>query len=140
MILVTGASGNVGSMVLATVRESGRPVTAMYRSESETRPAPFGVRTVIADFADKDSLRQAFDNIESLFLVCSPVPQLVEFESSAIEVAKEALLPIQAPAPIRTVRCSPRWASKVSSTSEPGLSSATDRVSFSCRTTVLGST
>ena len=90
MILVTGASGNVGGMVLATVRESGRPVTAMYRSESDTRPAPFGVRTVIADFADKDSLRQAFNNIESLFLVCSPAPQLVEFESSAIEVAKEA--------------------------------------------------
>lgn len=89
MILVTGASGNVGGMVLQKVLESGVPVAAMYRSQADARNAPPRARVVVADFADKDSLRRAFEGIDSLFLVCSPIPQLVEFESNAISVAKE---------------------------------------------------
>lgn len=89
MILITGASGNVGGMVLKRVLESGHPVSAMYRSPSDARTAPTGVRTVIADFGDRDSLRRGFVGIDALFLVCSPIPQLVEFESNAIVVANE---------------------------------------------------
>lgn len=89
MILVTGASGNVGGMVLKKVLESGAPVTAMYRSQADASSAAPKVRVAIADFADKDSLRRAFAGIDALFLVCSPIPQLVEFESNAIAVAKE---------------------------------------------------
>ena len=89
MILVTGASGNVGGMVLQKVLESGLPVSAMYRSQADARSAPARARAVIADFSDKDSLRRAFAGIDSLFLVCSPIPQLVEFESNAIGIAKE---------------------------------------------------
>lgn len=89
MILITGASGNVGGTVLKRVLDFDVPVSGMYRGEADARTAPANVRTVIADFADKDSLRHAFENVESLFLVCSPIPQLVEFESNAIEVARE---------------------------------------------------
>lgn len=89
MILVTGASGTVGGMVLRKVVESGASVAAMYQSESEARDVSPKTRAVIADFADEDSLRYAFKDVQSLFLVCSPIPQLVEFESNAIEVAKE---------------------------------------------------
>ena len=41
MILVTGASGNVGSQVLKQVVKAGKPVKALYRSEKDTvsRPA-----------------------------------------------------------------------------------------------------
>lgn len=90
MILVTGASGNVGGAVLGRVRQSGSPVTAMFRSEADARSASPAMRTVIADFADKESLSRGFAGIDSLFLVCSPIPQLVELESNAIAVAKEA--------------------------------------------------
>ena len=89
MILVTGASGNVGGMVLKKVLESGLPATAMYRAQADARNAPAKARVVIADFADKDSLRNAFTGIDAMFLVCSPIPQLVEFESNAIAVAKD---------------------------------------------------
>src|SRR5579872_2015884 len=89
MILITGASGNVGGAVLKKVLESGCRVSAMYRSEADARSAPAGVSAVLADFADKDSLRRAFENVDSLFLVCSPIPQLVEFEGNAIEITRE---------------------------------------------------
>lgn len=90
MILVTGASGNVGGMVLQKVLQSGAPVSAMYRSETDAKSAPQRARAVIADFTDKKSLRHAFEGVDALFLVCSPIPQLVEFETNAITVAKEA--------------------------------------------------
>jgi uncharacterized protein YbjT (DUF2867 family) len=90
MILITGASGSVGGAVLKRVVESGAIVSGMYLSEADTRGVPPKVRTVIADFADKNSLRRAFMSVESLFLVCSPIPKLAELESNAIEVAGES--------------------------------------------------
>jgi len=89
MILITGASGSVGGTVLKTVVASGAVVSAMYRSDDDARGSSTLGKAVIADFADKNSLRRAFKDVESLFLVCSPIPQLVELESNAIEVAKE---------------------------------------------------
>ena len=89
MILVTGASGNMGGAVLASVLKSGALAAAMYRSESDARSAPANTRVVIADFKDRPSLRRAFENVDALFLVCAPIPELVELEGNAIEVAKE---------------------------------------------------
>jgi len=85
MILVTGASGTVGRYVLDEVRKTGKPYKAMYRSEDDARKAPAGTQTVIADFADKQSLRRALEGVEALYLVCSPIPQLVELESNVVD-------------------------------------------------------
>lgn len=90
MILVTGASGSVGSEVLAAVIKTGKPVKAAYRSAQDSRKPPAGIAAVIADFADQDGLQKALQGIETLFLVCSPIPQLVELESNAIEAAQAA--------------------------------------------------
>ena len=61
----------------------------MYRDAAEAKNAPAGVNTVIADYADKESLRNAFQEIKVVYLVCSPIPQLVELESNAIDVCVE---------------------------------------------------
>jgi uncharacterized protein YbjT (DUF2867 family) len=90
MILVTGASGNVGKFVLREALASGKPVRAMYRAEAEARKAPAGAETVLADFADKDSLKRALAGVEAVYIVCGPVPQLVELESNVIEAAGPA--------------------------------------------------
>ncbi len=90
MILVTGASGTVGRPVLEEVAKTGKPVKAMYRSAEDARNAPAGVATVIADFADKASLAKALQGIDTIYLVCSPIPQLVELESNVIEACKKA--------------------------------------------------
>jgi len=88
MILITGASGTVGKEVLAEVLKTGKPAKAMYRNTEDAKGAPQGVTTVFADFANKDSLKQAFQGIDTLYLVCSPIPQLVELESNVIDVCK----------------------------------------------------
>jgi uncharacterized protein YbjT (DUF2867 family) len=90
MILITGASGNAGRAVLDEVRRSGAAHRAMYRSENDAKKAPAGTQTVIADFADKESLRKALDAVDVVYLVCSPIPQLVEFESNVIEASRDA--------------------------------------------------
>jgi uncharacterized protein YbjT (DUF2867 family) len=89
MILITGASGTVGRTVLEAMRKSGKPFRAMYRSEEDASRAPAGVSTVIADFADKESLRRALVGVDTVFLVCSPIPQLVELESNVIDTSRE---------------------------------------------------
>jgi uncharacterized protein YbjT (DUF2867 family) len=61
----------------------------MYRSQEEAAKAPSGATTVIADFADPASLDRALEGIESVFLVCSPVPQLVELEGNVVRACQK---------------------------------------------------
>jgi uncharacterized protein YbjT (DUF2867 family)/predicted SnoaL-like aldol condensation-catalyzing enzyme len=85
MILVTGASGTVGRAVVDCLRRGDAPFRALYRDEAGARKAPPGVSTAIADFADGPSLERAVSGVDAVYLVCSPVPSLVELESRAIE-------------------------------------------------------
>jgi uncharacterized protein YbjT (DUF2867 family) len=85
MILITGASGTVGRAVVGEMRKAGRQFKAMFRSEADARNAPAGTATVIADFANRDSLNKALAGVDTVFLVCSPIPQLVELESNVID-------------------------------------------------------
>ncbi|HXZ79703.1 MAG TPA: NAD(P)H-binding protein [Terriglobales bacterium] len=89
MILVTGASGNVGGAVLKQLIADKQPVKALYRSKSDAAAAPAGVPVAIADFADRASFAAALEGIDRVLLVCGPIPQLVELETNAIEVCRE---------------------------------------------------
>lgn len=90
MILVTGASGNVGKTVLQEVAKSGAKHRAMYRSAAEAAKAPAGTATVIADFAKPETLSAALRGAESVYLVCSPIPELVQLESNMIDACVSA--------------------------------------------------
>jgi len=90
MILVTGASGNVGGAVLAEALETQSQVRAMYRTEADAKQAPTGAESVIADFADRESLKRALQGVEAVFLVCAPIPDLVKLESNVVDACKEA--------------------------------------------------
>ncbi len=90
MILVTGASGNVGKTVLQEVAKSGAKHRAMYRSAAEAAKAPAGTETVIADFAKPETLSDALHGVESVYLVCSPIPELVQLESNMIDACVAA--------------------------------------------------
>jgi uncharacterized protein YbjT (DUF2867 family) len=89
MILITGASGTVGRAVLDEVRKAGKPFKAMYRNAEDARRAPPGVATVLADFAEAKSLKQALQGVDTVFLVCSPIPQLLELEGNMIDACKQ---------------------------------------------------
>jgi uncharacterized protein YbjT (DUF2867 family) len=90
MILVTGASGTVGKAVLNEVAKSGAKHRAMYRSATEAAKAPAGTVTVIADFSKKETLAPALRGITSVYLVCSPIPQLIELEWNMINACAAA--------------------------------------------------
>jgi uncharacterized protein YbjT (DUF2867 family) len=90
MILITGASGTVGKMVLAEVARSGAKHRAMYRSLEEAGKASSGTEAVIADFSKKSTLAEALRGVTSVYLVCSPIPELVQLEGNVIEASAEA--------------------------------------------------
>jgi uncharacterized protein YbjT (DUF2867 family) len=90
MILITGASGSVGKVVLQEAIRKESKVRAMYRSTVEAAKAPSGCEAVLADYSDKQSLRKALDGVTSAYVVCSPIPQLVELESNVLDACKES--------------------------------------------------
>jgi uncharacterized protein YbjT (DUF2867 family) len=90
MILITGASGTVGKAVLNEVARSGAKHKAMYRSAEEAAKAPTGTQTVIADFGKKETLASALRDVDNVYLVCSPIPDLVQLESNMIEACVTA--------------------------------------------------
>ncbi len=90
MILITGASGNVGKAVLQEVARREPKFRGMYRSPDEAAKAPAGCEPVLADFSDKASLRKALDGVTAVYVVCSPIPQLVELESNVVDACKES--------------------------------------------------
>ncbi|WP_329136831.1 NAD(P)H-binding protein [Streptomyces sp. NBC_01476] len=68
MIIVTGATGNVGRPLVAALAEAGEEVRAVSRRPS-VADSPSGVQYVVADLADPPSLGAAFDGGDALFLL-----------------------------------------------------------------------
>lgn len=71
-ILVTGATGFQGGATARALRSAGEPVRAMVRdsdSRAATALAELGCRLVQADFDDADSVGNALDGVDRVFLV-----------------------------------------------------------------------
>src|SRR3954471_12387450 len=87
-ILVTGATGTVGSRVVAELTERGASVRAFVRDpERAATLLGDGVQLAVGDLGDRDSLRQALAGADRLFLACSNVPGQIDLENGAIDVA-----------------------------------------------------
>jgi uncharacterized protein YbjT (DUF2867 family) len=67
MIVVTGATGNVGRSLVRALAEAGEPVTAVSRGIAPV-DLPTGTRHVRADLTAPGTLRPALDGAEALFL------------------------------------------------------------------------
>src|SRR5918998_5461104 len=90
-VLVTGATGNVGSRVVGKLRDLGVPVRAFARDAGQAAAVlGDGVEVVVGDFADAASVRRALDGVEGDFLACANVPSQVEHETTVIDAAAEA--------------------------------------------------
>ncbi|XRQ08727.1 SDR family oxidoreductase [Actinomadura welshii] len=68
MILVTGATGNVGRRVVERLVAAGQGVRAVTRDPSRAN-LPAAVQAVAADLADPESLRPHLDGVEAVFLI-----------------------------------------------------------------------
>ncbi|HEY3479780.1 MAG TPA: NAD(P)H-binding protein [Streptomyces sp.] len=68
MIVVTGATGNIGRPLTQALAEAGEQVTAVSR---HTAAVPDGVRHMVADMAEPGALKPALDGAKALFLLLS---------------------------------------------------------------------
>ena len=68
MIVVTGATGNVGRPLTRALAEAGQQVTAVSRRAAQV---PDGVRHVVADLAEPAGLEPALAGAKALFLLLS---------------------------------------------------------------------
>ncbi|HUQ56744.1 NAD(P)H-binding protein [Lentzea sp.] len=89
MILVTGATGNVGAEVVAALIAAGEPVRALQRNGE----APAGAETVVGDLNEPESLEPALDGAGAVFLLPGyrNMPKLLELVRRA-GVARVVLL------------------------------------------------
>ncbi|WP_432099644.1 NAD(P)H-binding protein [Streptomyces sp. WAC 04229] len=87
MIVVTGASGNVGRPLVAALTAAGERVTAVRRS-APSHDLPDGARHVRADLADPSTLGTALSGADALFLL--PAGELLGGGAPATEVLEVA--------------------------------------------------
>ena len=90
VVLVTGATGNVGSAVVAELLERSVRTRALVRDPARAvRLAP-GAELARGDFTDRDSLERAMEGTDRVFLSSADGPDKVAHETMVIEVAEEA--------------------------------------------------
>ncbi len=89
MIVVTGATGNVGRPLVAALAAAGERVTAVSRGVSAAS-VPDGVRSRPADLTDAESLRPVLDGADALFLQNTGMSAHLLSPRDILAVAKEA--------------------------------------------------
>jgi uncharacterized protein YbjT (DUF2867 family) len=90
MILITGASGNVGREVLKQVAATRTRVRAAFQSASKAAGAPSGVEIVTMDYNRPQTLQAALKGVDRVFLVGPPAPNLTELERKAVDEIKQS--------------------------------------------------
>jgi uncharacterized protein YbjT (DUF2867 family) len=90
LILVTGATGTVGSEVVKQLVAGGHRVRALVRDPARAAMLGAGVEIVVGDLERPDTLGPAFAGVEKAFVLAPPTPQLVTLEGNAYEAARLA--------------------------------------------------
>jgi uncharacterized protein YbjT (DUF2867 family) len=87
VILVTGATGNIGSRVVRDLVGRGLPVRAFVRDVPRARALlGEGVEFAQGELSDRAAILRAADGVDTVFLACGNGPRQVEFETNAIAV------------------------------------------------------
>jgi uncharacterized protein YbjT (DUF2867 family) len=91
MILITGATGRVGSATLQQLSGRSVPVRALIRTpEKATSVTGPGVETAVGDLAKPRSLEAALQGVTAALLVSPLDPQQVELQGNFIDAARRA--------------------------------------------------
>ncbi|SKB66776.1 NmrA/HSCARG family protein [Luteibacter sp. 22Crub2.1] len=88
-ILVTGATGSIGSAVIERLAAEGAPVRALTRAPGKYK-APAGVQPVAGDMTDIPSMRAALQGVDTLFLLNAVVPDELTQALATLGLAREA--------------------------------------------------
>ncbi|RLB55353.1 MAG: SDR family NAD(P)-dependent oxidoreductase [Deltaproteobacteria bacterium] len=84
-ILITGATGNIGSELLRQLQAKGADVVA----GTNSRPIP-GTESVSIDFADRSSLERAMKGVATVFMVMPAHPEMAQWGENVIDAARNA--------------------------------------------------
>jgi uncharacterized protein YbjT (DUF2867 family) len=86
MILVTGATGNIGSRIVEALAAQGVPCTAFVRDTTKAAGRlPATVPLVVGDFADRAGIHAALDGIDAVLLSSGNDPRQVDYECNVID-------------------------------------------------------
>ena len=88
-ILVTGATGTIGSLVVQGLARQGASVKALVRQTGKAT-LPAGVTEVVADMTDIPSMRGALSGVRTLFLLNAVTPDEVTQGLQTLSLAREA--------------------------------------------------
>jgi len=91
MITVTGATGQVGSALVARLLELGADVRAVVQPGVEVPwSRAEGLQVVVADFGDLAEMRGAARGADAFFLMSPPGEQQVRWQEIQVEAAQDA--------------------------------------------------
>jgi uncharacterized protein YbjT (DUF2867 family) len=93
MILVTGATGNIGQELVRQLTEANVPVRALVRDASRAGELKeMGAEIAVGDLSNPASLDAALAGVDKAFLLTSTDPKQVELQGNFVDAAKRANL------------------------------------------------
>lgn len=91
MILVTGATGNIGSEVVRLLRHGGQRVRVLVRDPKKFANVDEGIEVVTGDLSRPETLPPALAGVTKLFLMAH-APELAEFTGHVLQAAQQSSL------------------------------------------------
>ncbi|MEM4989892.1 NmrA family NAD(P)-binding protein [Collimonas sp. H4R21] len=88
-ILITGASGTIGSLILQRLASANVELKALVRTPGKA-VLPDGVTEVVGDMSSPKSMRAALSSVRTLFLLNAVTPDEVTQALMTLNLAKEA--------------------------------------------------
>lgn len=94
-IVVTGATGTVGSHVVHELKQRGAAVRAFVRDRDKAmRMFESAPVVVVGDFSDSPAyIESALRGADALFLACGNVPEQIAYERAVIDAARAVCVP-----------------------------------------------
>lgn len=90
-VLVTGATGNVGSHVVRELLRTAVQVRAFVRDKDKAaRLLGTDVELAVGDLSDREAVRRAMSDVDTVFLASGDGPDKVRQETAVIDTAAEA--------------------------------------------------
>lgn len=86
-ILVTGASGNIGSNIVKELNKSGAD---FYQAVTSKNKQDLSAKKIFVDYSNKESLAEAFKEMDTLFLLFPMIEPMVGFAKNAVTAAKHS--------------------------------------------------